>query len=269
MDQIVKLSDDTRLFVRDQGTGPAILWVHGFPFDGSMWDAQREAFSSKYRVIIPDLPGFGRSTVPNDQPTMAGWADDLAQMLDILQVDGQIVLAGLSMGGYVAWEFLRRHRQRLGALILLNTRAEADTPEVAKGRQVTANKVLHEGLKDLADTMATRLFSPSTRDRSRQIIEACHQRMMQQPPGGMAAALHGMAQREDLGGELSKITVPTLVIAGQHDRITPAEEMEHMANQITGATFTLISDAGHLTPVEQPEEVNRVIDEFLVNQLRS
>jgi 3-oxoadipate enol-lactonase len=250
--------------VVERGTGMPVLLVHGFPLDHSMWQGQFDGLASHCHLIAPDLPGFGRTTPrDNDVLSMSLLADDLDELLEKRQMDQPIALCGLSMGGYVALQFWRRHRERLAALILCDTRAKPDTAEVAQTRRDTANRVLKEGSDVVASSMIEKLFSPSTRSSNSDIVERMRQVMTSTPPKTVASALLGMAEREDFTSSLSDIDVPVLVICGENDAITPLDEMKQMAAQIPGARFVPIHNAGHLDPLEQPTPVNTVIHDFL------
>lgn len=252
-----------------EGKGPPIVLLHGFPLDHSMWESQFDSFASSYRVIAPDLRGFGGSTLPTEDQdkavsTMAEMADDLVEDLEFLEVNEPIVLCGLSMGGYVALEFWRRHRTRLAGLILCDTRAAPDTPEAAKGRHETAAKVLAAGnTESLTEGMIPKLFAPLTIEKQPDIVEKMRQRMLATTPAGAAAALRGMAERIDFRPKLAEIALPTLVIVGEHDAISSPEEMRSFAEQIPEATFEVIPRAGHMAPLENPGPVNAAIRRFL------
>jgi pimeloyl-ACP methyl ester carboxylesterase len=194
---------------------------------------------------------------------MAQMADDLARLLDALAVAETVVFCGLSMGGYVAWQFALRHRARLAKLVLCDTRAIADTPEAAAGRRKTADRVLAEGAAVAADALLAKLFAPATYREQPQIVEATRQVILQTPPAGIAAALAGMAQRPDMTAQLPQLDVPALLVCGDHDGISPPDEMRHIAAQMPQARFVQIAAAGHMAPLEQPEAVNAAIREFL------
>jgi pimeloyl-ACP methyl ester carboxylesterase len=254
---------DIALNVTERGTGMPLLLVHGFPLDHTMWSAQIEALSSQCRVIAPDLRGFGNSDVTAGTVSMSRYADDLAELLSALQVREPVVFCGLSMGGYVAWQFWARHRRRLSRLILCDTRAVADTAEAASGRLKTAEKVLAEGPQVVAEAMLPKLFAPAAIDGQPSIVEETREVMLRTHPDGLAAALRGMAHRDDFSARLTQIDVPALVLCGQHDAISAPQEMQQFAAAIPGATFAEIAGAGHMAPLEQPAEVNSKIGEFL------
>jgi 3-oxoadipate enol-lactonase len=252
-----------RLNVIEKGRGTPLLLAHGYPLDHSMWRGQIDGLADICRVIAPDLRGFGASDVTPGTVTMEKMADDLAAMLDALAIQGPVVFCGLSMGGYVAWQFAARHRARLSRLILCDTKAIADSAEAAAGRLKTAEKVLAEGSAVAADTLLPKLFAPATYDEQPKIMEATRQVILKTKPDGIAAALRGMAERPDVTSQLKKIDVPALLICGQHDGISPPAEMRGIAGQMPNARFVEVSDAGHMAPLEQPDAVNRAIREFV------
>lgn len=257
------LANGIELNVRQQGQGQPLLLVHGFPLDHTMWHEQIDGLSSVCRVIAPDLRGFGGSGTTAGTVTMEQLADDLAALLDALEVAEPVALCGLSMGGYVAWQFWHRHRRRLGSLILCDTKASADSPEAARARLESADRVLTEGAGFLADSMLEKLFAPTTDSEQPELVEATRQVILATAPEGLAAALRGMAERADATSWLPRIDVPTLVVCGRHDAIASVEEMRGLAAQIPGAHFREISLAGHLAPLENPAETNLAIREFL------
>jgi pimeloyl-ACP methyl ester carboxylesterase len=252
---------DLRVLV--QGEGSPLVFVHGFPLDHSMWRWQLGQFTRTHRVIAPDLRGFGESDVTEGRVTMEQFADDLAAMLDELHVTEPIVLCGLSMGGYIAFEFVRKHPWRLAGLILCDTRAGADSAEARQQRLATADRVLSEGPSVIADSMVSRLFGQKTRREQPQVVEQTQRLILGTPRMGIAAAALGMADRRDMTGFLPEISVRTLAIAGEEDELTPAAEMKQMAEAIPGAEFVTIPAAGHMAPLEASGAVNAAIQKFL------
>lgn len=256
---------DTTLTVLDEGQGDVLLFVHGFPLNRTMWSAQVEAFAPDYRVLVPDLRGHGQSTVTPGIVTMEAMSADLEAMLERLDVDRPITFCGLSMGGYVAWEFWRRAPGRLARLILCDTRAADDPPEVARGREMMAAQVVASGVRDVADSMPPKLFAPSTLTEQPKQVEAVRQMMLTTDPEGLAATQRGMAQRRNVTDMLGEMDVPTLLICGSEDTISPPREMQDMAQRMPRAQFVEIARAGHLAPVEQPVATNQAIRDFLAN----
>ena len=237
--------------------------MHGFPFDHTMWNGQIASLSGRCRVIAPDLRGFGGSGASEGVATMEQMADDLAALLDALAIREPIVLCGLSMGGYIALEFWRKHASKIKALILCDTRAAADKPEAAANRIAMADHVLREGPRPLVDSMLPKLFSPRTCADQPRIVEEIERIMLRSDPRGIAAAARGMAQRRDFTAELSNIHCPTLVLVGADDAFSPPAEMQALAEAIPNAEYRMISEAGHMAPVEQPTAVNAAIETFL------
>lgn len=254
------------LNVVDEGHGPPILLVHGFPLDHTMWRGQISDLSRNFRVLAPDLRGFGTSSpITGDAAvvTMAQFADDLAALLSALQVTEPVTLCGLSMGGYIAWQFAARHADKLAHLILCDTKAAADTKEGAEGRQKLAAKVLTEGSQVAAEAMLPKLFSKRSLDSQAEGVEATRQVILHTSPPAIAAALRGMAAREDFTSRLMTMSIPTLVLCGAEDVITPASEMRTMAASIPNAEYVEIPAAGHMAPLEAPAAVNQAVRKFL------
>lgn len=255
-----------RLNVIDEGDGPPLVFLHGFPLDHSMWDGQRREFRNTHRVMIPDLRGLGRSEVSPEPVTMDLFADDVAAMLDAVGVTEPVILCGLSMGGCVAFAFVRRHPQRLKGLILCDCRAVADTPEMVATRQKLAERVLQDGPPVVVETMMPRLFGPTTNEKSPQVVDAVRNVMLASSSRGIAAAQLALASRPDSTPTLSQIAVPTLVIVGAHDAISPAAEMQEFAQQIPNVETVVIAGAGHMAPQEKPAEVNRAIRDWMTRK---
>jgi 3-oxoadipate enol-lactonase len=247
----------------EAGRGIPLLLVHGFPLDHRMWSGQIEALSRRFRVIAPDLRGFGESGPTNGTATMAQFADDLAGLLDTLEIREPVVLGGLSMGGYIAFAFWKKYAARLRGLILCDTRAGADTPEGAAARHALAERVLREGMQSTAEFMLTKLFSAATFAAQPETVEAIERIMRGIDPRTIAAAARGMAERRDSTPDLPRIACPTLVLGGAEDSLTPPAVMREMADKIPQARFTVIPEAAHLAPLEQPAIVNRAMEEFL------
>ena len=249
--------------VLDQGQGPPLLFVHGFPLNHAMWNAQVPVFASEHRVLVPDLRGFGQSVDTDGTVTMEDFADDLAAMLDALLVREPVVYCGLSMGGYIAWPFVRKYRDRLRGLVLCDTRAVADSPEGVEGRLKLAELVLREGASAAATAMLPKALCGKTLSGHPEVVDAVRAMMLSADPTGIAAALRGMAVRPDVSDRLREIDLRTLVVVGADDVVSPVEEMRGIAAAIPGARFAVIPDAGHLTPVENPRAFNEALASFL------
>jgi pimeloyl-ACP methyl ester carboxylesterase len=251
----------------DRGTGPPILLVHGFPLDHAMWSAQIDTLAGSYRVIAPDLRGFGQSTLGDADShvgvSMERYADDLAELLDLLAVANPVVLAGFSMGGYIVWQFVRKHPVRLRALIQCDTRAAADSDEARAGRLKMAENVADWGSGRVFEMMAPKLFAPRTFETKPDVVEAVRKVIENTTPAAIAAAQRGMAARPDVSSLLPTINLPTLLIGGAEDAISPPNEMREVAAGIPGAEFVEIPAVGHMTTMENPEAVNAALAAFL------
>jgi pimeloyl-ACP methyl ester carboxylesterase len=248
----------------DEGPGPVVILLHGFPLSKSMWEEQLSGIGSIYRVIAPDLRGFGESPVPEGVYTMDAMADDVVELLETLEIMGPVVVGGLSMGGYVALSIAARYPTRVKALILMDTRAGADTPEVAQGREATAKAVLAaDSAATVVESMLPRIFSKLTLEQHPERVEPMKAVMRQTTPQGIAGALRGMASRPDRRADLPKIAVPTLVLVGEEDILTPPAEAKAMAEAIPNARLEVIPKAAHMAPYENPSAVNAAILGFL------
>jgi 3-oxoadipate enol-lactonase len=239
----------------------ALLLVHGFPLDRRLWAAQVDPFANMTRVISPDLRGHGRSQVVPGPFTMEQHADDLAALLDHLKVR-QTVVAGLSMGGYVAFAFWRRYPKRVRGLILADTRAEPDGAAARAGRDAAMVTVQQMGAAAYADEMLPRLLAPANLADAK-IAGAALKMMAEQPVEGIIGALGGLRDRTDSRDTLPTITVPTLVIAGDVDVITPPTDARALTAAIPGARLVVIPKAGHLSPLENPRAFNAAVRTFL------
>jgi pimeloyl-ACP methyl ester carboxylesterase len=243
--------------------GPVLLLVHGFPFDSSMWRPQLEQPPEGWRLVAPDLRGFGRSPAVGAEPlSMDAMADDLAGLLHQLGARSAVI-CGLSMGGYITFALLRRYPQLVRALIFCDTRPEPDTEEVRRGRLQTAARVRTEGTGHVVESMLPRVLAPTTPHRMPELREELHSMMAAAPDSTVFAALHAMAARVDSTPMLRNIAVPVKVIVGAEDQITPAGEAQLMARAIPGSTLTVISDAGHVPNMENPPAFNSALADFL------
>ena len=248
----------------DDGPGPVVVLLHGFPLDLTMWDVQRATLGSMYRVIAPDLRGHGRSAAPDGIYPIDDMADDVVELLDSLRIAEPVVLGGLSMGGYIALSIAARYPKRLRGLILMNTRAAADTPETAKIREELAREVEESGsVLPIVTTMLPRLFSPITQSRRPELVAQVRQVMENTSPRGAAGAMRGLAARPDRTADLARITLPALVMTGSEDALIPPDESRTMASAMPNAELVVIPEAGHLAPMEHPAAANGAILRFL------
>jgi pimeloyl-ACP methyl ester carboxylesterase len=245
-----------------RGEGAPLLLLHAFPLGLFMWEAQVEALSATHRVVRFDARGFGESAAGSGPLTMERIADDGAFLLDHLGIERAMV-GGCSMGGYAAFAFVRRHPQRLAGLILQDTRAGADSAEARAGRATLAAKVLAEGASAAAEAFLPKLLGETTRRERLALVESVRERILGTPPQGIANALHGLAARADSRETLPTIAVPTLVLVGAEDVLTPPPEAATMAAAIPRARLDVIPAAGHLANLENPAAVNAALRAFL------
>ena len=254
--------NNIRLAYEDVGSGPPIVLIHGYPFNRTMWDGQVSALRDNYRVVTLDLRGHGESESSQEPSTMETLAQDVAALLDARGI-AQAVVGGLSMGGYVTLAFQQLFPSRVKKLVLADTRAQADTEEGKKVRGEQVEKILREGMTGIVDAMLPKLLSAATVSRSPEIVKRVREMMMTTKPEGAVGALRGMAQRDDHTARLSEIKVPTLIIVGSEDAITPPADSEKMHQAVAGSKLTVIEDAGHVSNIEQPDQFNRALLEFL------
>jgi pimeloyl-ACP methyl ester carboxylesterase len=259
----------TTLYFSDQGRGPStalgtglpLVLTHGFPLDSRMWNVQATELSDRYRVICPDMRGFGQSQ--SQSPfTIEQLADDLHELLTAIKAV-PAVLAGLSMGGYVALAYARKYPGHLRGLILLDTRPDADTAEGKANRDKMVALARASGSKAVADAMLPRLLAPDAPRTRPQVARELRSLTESCPPETIEHALLAMRDRPDQTDVLASISVPTLIIVGDADAITPPAVAQAMHDKINRSQLAIIRGAGHMTPMEQPAQVNQAIRQFM------
>lgn len=262
-DDDLDLTDDhVGLSFADSCPDTVLLLIHGFPLSNRMWDSQLADLSGEARVVAPDLRGSGDSDTVEGPYSMAMLADDCIALLDELGID-EAVVGGHSMGGYVALELFRRHRERVKGLILISTRAGADSDEGRAGRDSAADKARAEGTGPIVSGMREKLLAEATYEEDPELVELLDEIMEAANVTGVVGALAAMRDRVDSTPLLADIDVPTLIIHGADDRVIPASEAEIMAQAIPGATLEIIHGAGHLPNMEQEEMFNELVAAFL------
>ena len=244
------------------GSAPApLVLLHGFPLDARVWEAQLSGLSDRFHVLAVDLPGFGQSK--SDKPfSIESQADAVHAMLEKLGLL-PVVLGGLSMGGYVSLAYAKKYPTDLKGLVLVDTKAEADTPQAREGRDKMVELVRQKGSPAVAEQMMPKMIAagaeaskPELAKRLRGIMDAC-------PPKTIEHALLAMRDRPDFSWHLASIPVPTLIVVGEADAITPPAMAESMKREIPRATLSVIRGAGHMSPMEQPDQVNEAMRKFL------
>jgi 3-oxoadipate enol-lactonase len=254
--------DDIQLAYTDTGLGLPVVLLHGYPFNRSLWSEQVSALSSSFRVIAPDLRGLGESDASSGAATMNRMAQDVALLLDHLEIS-RAVIGGLSMGGYVALAFYKQFPSRVRALILADTRAQADREEGKQTRFQQAEKALAEGMASIADSMLPKLLTPETVSKRPELVKRVRDMMLKTKPEGAAGALLGMAERDDQTTLLSQISCPALILVGREDPITPVADSEKMHREIAGSRLVVLENAAHVSNLEQTEQFNEGLMRFL------
>jgi len=244
------------LFYKEYGQGTPVIFLHGFPFDHSIWEPLVPLLSKDARMILPDLRGFGRSPVTEDIYSMRLLAEDILHLMDHLKIE-KTVLVGHSMGGYVSLAFAHAYPGRLLGLGLVATQAAADGPERRQSRYKTAEAVAHKGARVVASSMV------STLTPQKELLQPINELIMSAHPTGIVGALKGMAERHDLTGELANISVPAVVIAGSSDQLVPKERVETLAQMLPKGWLVTIPNAGHMLMMEDPQAVVTPLRELI------
>ena len=242
-------------------TGVPIVFAHAFPLNRTMWAPQVSALVDRCRCIAWDYRGLGESKAQAPF-TVDRYADDIAGLLDQLHLD-KVVMAGCSMGGYVSLAFWRRHRHRVRALVLADTRATADSEDALAKRQEQIAQARNEGPTAVANALIQGVVGKTTREKQPDTYDAVHRMMAQAPVDGIVGAIEAMMTRPDSTPLLAGIDVPTLVVCGEEDVLTPAKEARAMHAAIPGSRLEIIAQAGHLACLERPAAFNHVLAEFL------
>jgi 3-oxoadipate enol-lactonase len=247
----------------DTGSGTPLLLIHGFPHTYHLWDAQRSGLQGtehSIRLITPNLRGFGGSEVRGPY-SMAQYADDIAELLSQLDIP-QVVLGGLSMGGYIVFEFWRRYPHMVRALILADTRCTADTAEAREKRKALIALAQEQGANAVAENQLTGMVGATTRESRPEVVERLRAMLSAQPVEGIVGALSAMMERPDSTPTLSTIDVPTLVVVGDEDVITPVKDARAIHASIPGSVLTVIPQAGHVSCMEVPAQFNAAVVDF-------
>jgi 3-oxoadipate enol-lactonase len=245
-----------------RGKGPAVLFLHAFPLNLTQWDEQAQALEASHRVVRFDARGFGGTSPGDGLLTMERIADDAAALLDHLEIPSATV-CGLSMGGYAAFAFVRRHPSRLKALVLADTRATPDSEEGRRTRAEQADRVRKEGPPAIADAFLPKLVGETTHKERPQVVARVREMILGGSSRGIADALAGLAARADSRPTLREVRVPTLVVCGAEDALTPVADSEAIQAGIPGSRLVVIPRAGHLSNVEDPPAFTAALKELL------
>ncbi len=246
------------------GEGTPLVLLHAFPFTRQMWRFQYDGLTTQLRLVTPDLPGFGDSAVPAHEPDLGVMAEGVLGVLDRLELD-RVVLGGLSLGGYVAMEILRRRPEVVAALVLADTKASADPDEGAANRRRMAD-LLEEGRNPrvLVHEVLPTLLGETTREEHPEIVAWLREIVEDADPLGAAWAQRAMAGRPDSFDTLRRVQVPALVLVGEEDTLSPPADAEAMVEAIPGAQIAVLPGAGHLSAAETPDEFNNLVCDFVL-----
>jgi len=259
-------SGDARIVYHVLGDGlPAVL-LHPFPANHELWMPVAEALASRYRLIIPDLRGHGDSEIGDGPATMEKHAADIARVIDEENV-GRVAMIGVSIGGYVLFEFWRRYRGRAAAVGLFNTKAAADSSEARSARLQAADDVLDRGTEAFFESMIPRLLGKTTNETRPDLVKGALRMMRTMSPEDVAQVQRGMAVRPDSIDTLKTIDVPAIIITGDEDVLTGINEAEVMHRHISGSQMRVVPKTGHYSPWEQPEDVTKLLRQFLDSTL--
>jgi 3-oxoadipate enol-lactonase len=255
-------SGDAEIVYRLLGDGPPVVLLHPFPANHEFWLPVAEALAARYRILLPDLRGHGDSGLGEGPATMEKHAADVARVMDAADI-GRAAMIGVSIGGYALFEFWRKHRGRVAALGLCNTKAPADSAEARAGRLQAANDVLERGTEPFFQSMIPRLMGKTTRETRPDLVDGVVRMMRKMSPEDVAQVQRGMAERPDSVDTLKTIHVPTLIVTGDEDILTGVDEAELLRQHIPGSQLRVVAKAGHYSPWEQPEEVGKLLRQML------
>lgn len=254
-------SGDAEIAYQVRGSGSPVVLLHPFPAHHEFWLPAAQALTSRYQLILPDLRGHGESGAGEGPATMEKHATDIAKILDHAEI-GRVPLAGVSIGGYVLFEFWRRYRGRAAALVLCNTKAQADSPEAKAGRLQAAADVLERGTEPFFESMVPKLIGKTTRESRPDLVDGALRMMRKMSASSVAQVQRGMAERPDSTPDLKTIDVPTLLITGDEDILTGPPEAELMRRNIRGSELKIMRHAGHYSPWERAAEVGKLLRQF-------
>ncbi|HEX4489525.1 MAG TPA: alpha/beta fold hydrolase [Terriglobales bacterium] len=255
-------SADAEITYELEGKGAPVVLLHPFPVNHEFWQPVVQALNSRYQLVLLDLRGHGSSEIGEGPALMEKHAADIARVMDDAGV-GRAAMVGVSIGGYALFEFWRRYRGRAAALILIDTKATADTPEARNARLQVANDVMERGTEAFIDGMLPRLMGETTRKTRPDLVETARKMMLKMSPEDIGQVQRGMAARPDSVETLKTINVPTLIVAGDEDTLTPIPDAELMRQHIGGSQLQVVPKAGHYSPFERPDESGRMLRQFL------
>ena len=244
-----------------EGTIP-LIFIHGFPFDKSSWQPQMAYFKHTHRVIAYDIRGFGASTAGTEKASIALFADDLVRFMDRLEIEKAIV-CGLSMGGYILLNAVKRFPNRFEAVILADTQCIADSEELRAKRKQTILEIGEKGLQNFADGFIKNVFTPASLNDKNGLVKGIKNTILSTKTETITATLFALAERDEACTSLKEMNVPTLILCGREDKVTPVAQSEGLHREIAESTLHIIENAAHLPNLEQPIEFNKHITNFI------
>ncbi|HEX9600528.1 MAG TPA: alpha/beta hydrolase [Mariniflexile sp.] len=239
-----------------------IIFLHGYPFDKTMWQGQLDFLKSSYRLIPCDIRGFGKSTDEESSLSIDLFADDLIEFMDELSID-KAIICGLSMGGFIALNAMKRFPDRFEALILCDTQCIADTAEVKEKRYKTINEIEADGVANFNEGFIKSVFHKDSITNKKELVEQLRSVVFANSEHVIIQGLIALAERSETCSFLDKISIPTLIICGREDEVTPLAQSELMNKAIEGSVLHVIDNAGHVSNLEQPDEFNKHLHDFL------
>lgn len=255
-------SGDAEIVYEILGQGSPVVLLHAFPANREFWKPAAQVLTSRYQLIIPDLRAHGDSEAGEGPATMQKHAADVIRVLDEVGV-GRVPIAGVSIGGYTLFELWRQNRERISALMLINTKAPADNAEARAGRLQSAADVLERSTEPFFQGLVTKLLGKTVHETRPDLVDGALRMMRKMSPQDVAAVQRGMAERPDSLPTLKTINVPTLIVTGDEDTLTGPPEAETMRRNISGSQMKVIAKAGHYSAWEQPQEAGRILRQFL------
>ena len=270
--ELLIIANGTSICYNDLGEGTLpLIFFHGFPFNKSSWDPQMNQLKKAHRVLSFDLRGYGKSETGSERFSMDLFADDLVAFMDALKIE-QAIVCGLSMGGYILLNALNRYASRFAAVVFADTQCIADTPEGREKRHQTAAQVAKDGMNGFTEGFIGNIFSPKTLDARKDIVEGMRQMVNAARPAVVVKTLMALGEREETCSTLGDIKVPTLILCGEDDKITPPTQADKLHKGIAGSELNIIENAGHVSNIEQAEVFNSHVESFIrkrVNMLGS
>ncbi len=241
-----------------------IIFLHGYPFDKTMWKGQLDFLKSSYRAIAIDIRGFGKSTDEESTLSIDMFGNDLIQFMDKLNID-KAIICGLSMGGYIALNLIKRFPSHFEALILCDTQCIADTAEGREKRYKTIEEIKAEGVTNFNEGFIKKVFHKDSIKNKTKLVEQLSDVVFTNSKNIICKGYAALAEHLETCSSLSKISIPTLIICGREDQVTPLAQSEFMNKNIKGSILHIIDNAGHVSNLEQPKEFNKYLGEFLTD----